>query len=101
MAAKPAKESCGCNYKKRGHYHHLSASMRAVIGKYASKNGISAAGKHTNYNFIQLVGVLEIIANRQNFVPIQKFKVDRKFSWNVSVVVLKPCRGNEEDTSRG
>ena len=36
---------------KCGHYHHLSASVRAVICKYASGN----------FNFAQLVGVFEIV----------------------------------------
>jgi len=36
--------------KKRGHYHHLSASVRAAIGKYASENGNSAAASLTEYH---------------------------------------------------
>ena len=36
--------------KKRGHYHHLSSSVRAAIGKYASENGNSAAASLTEYH---------------------------------------------------
>ena len=47
--------------KKRGHYHHLSASMHAAIGKYASVNG---AARHFSSEIAQLVGVFEIIIAR-------------------------------------
>ena len=36
--------------KKRGHYHYLSATARAAIGKYASENGNSAAARHFSPN---------------------------------------------------
>ena len=47
--------------KKRGQYHHLSVSVHAVIGKYASEHGNSASARHKNFNLTQLFGVFEII----------------------------------------
>ena len=46
--------------KKRGHYHHLRTSVRAMIGKYASENANSATARHF-FDFAELVGMFEVI----------------------------------------